>query len=176
MTNSASLKTRETKRKSIKRATTCTTILKNGRDCPKNSKNSERIGAGKQAQRFDWVFQSLLNIKIDLETKILTEQKKQMARNAFLGKHNREEYAKIDEALQIAKKDLIQTEASLKERQNEIKAKERQHLQAKMKLKLTHQRQNRGKKEKTKGKKKKNANNQAAAEASQTQTPVSTTA
>ena len=50
----------------------------------------------------------------DLETKILTEQKKQMARNAFLGKHNREEYSKIDEALQIAKKDLIQTEASLK--------------------------------------------------------------
>ncbi|CAG5109732.1 Oidioi.mRNA.OKI2018_I69.chr2.g4231.t1.cds [Oikopleura dioica] len=115
----------------------------------------------------------------DLETKILTEQKKQMARNAFLGKHNREEYAKIDEALQIAKKDLIQTEASLKERQNEIKAKERQHLQAKMKLKLTHQRQNRGKKEKTKGKKKKNANNtQAAAEANQiqNQTPVSATA
>ena len=37
-----------------------------------------------------------------------------MARNAFLGKHNREEYGKIDEALQIAKKDLVQTEASLK--------------------------------------------------------------
>ncbi len=51
---------------------------------------------------------------LDLETKILTEQKKQMARNAFLGKHNREEYKKIDEALQIAKTDLIQTEASLK--------------------------------------------------------------
>jgi len=51
---------------------------------------------------------------LDLETKILTEQKKQMARNAFLGKHNREEYGKIDEALQIAKTDLIQTEASLK--------------------------------------------------------------
>ena len=49
-----------------------------------------------------------------METKILTEQKKQMARNAFLGKHNREEYGKIDEALQIAKKDLVQTEASLK--------------------------------------------------------------
>ena len=81
---------------------------------PKIMKTLRELELENKLKGINLIITSYLIRQQDLETKILTEQKKQMDRNAFLGKHNREEYGKIDEALQIAKKDLIQTEASLK--------------------------------------------------------------
>merc|ERR1712235_40504 len=87
--------------------------------------------------------------------KILSENRKILLRNAFLGKFDRSQMKEVDNAIAIVKEAKAETEKALEERQKEIKAAEREQLEAKMKVHLKHKKQQRGKQEKKKGKKKK---------------------
>merc|ERR1712176_305853 len=91
----------------------------------------------------------------EIEQKILTENRKILLRNAFLGKFDRSQMREVDNAIAIVKEGKAETGKALEERQKEIKAAEREHLEAKMKVHLKHKKQQRGKQEKKKGKKKK---------------------
>merc|ERR1712226_110439 len=101
----------------------------------------------------------------DLENQILKEQKTVMMRNIFSGKFSKRELDKMDEKLKEAKDGLQETQAALKERQDQIKAKERETLQAKLKIQMNHKRNQRAKKPVEKGKKKKKRNANSAAPA-----------
>ena len=101
---------------------------------------------------------------LDLESQILKEQKSVMMRNAFLGNFKREDFKQVDAALKKAKDGLDETTAALKQRQAEIRAKEREGLQAKMKIHLNAKRDQRAKKPSEKGGKKKKKKQQAASQ------------
>lgn len=92
----------------------------------------------------------------DLENQILKEQKSVMVRNAFLGNFKRDDFKQMDAAIQRAKNGLDETTSALKQRQSEIRSKERESLQAKMKIQLNAKRNQRAKKPSEKGGKKKN--------------------
>ena len=88
-----------------------------------------------------------------------------MIKNAFLGNFKRADLAHVDRAINNAKEGLVETAAALKERQKEIKAKERVGLEAKMKS-IRAEKRNQRTKTGPSGKGKKKKNKKSTAEAS----------
>ena len=50
---------------------------------------------------------------LDLEAKILSEQRKVLLRNAFLGKFNRDDIRQVDNAIEKVKEAKVETEKAL---------------------------------------------------------------
>ena len=53
------------------------------------------------------------NAFLDLEAKILSEQRKVLLRNAFLGKFNRDDIRQVDNAIEKVKEAKVETEKAL---------------------------------------------------------------